>query len=484
MRSTRRDFLQRAGALALGAPGIYGVAGALAARPAYAAGVASALPPEQHVAGRLLLVRDNGIEVVVPPLHHQVVTARLRIEPTRASLRSARAELESALRELEQRYGAAPRGVRVIVAWGLSYFRNYVQSLADATAFPRYLPVDLRASADTASADGSVFALDDAIAFPSDPPGLVLEQNDVVFLFQSDHLEQVSTGAQSLMRRLDGMFELTSIRKGFVGGGFDGSRSLPKRMATAAGVPGAASIPDKAELFLGFTSTQRASLGAGRIANFETIPGLTDQWPNGYFKHGTTMHLSHIYEDLERWYSRFDFSERVHRTFRPSLDVKPGTLTVPEDPRDVESLTRLVQEGSTHAVAGHSASLQPTNRVQRGFVDNYGERVQKGAAILQRADFNTLDNPFFWTAEAALDQYDDKPAAGLHFIAFSPTSDSFARIRLAMDGHYPDGTTLPTWWGGPHQSGEGFNSILRTTHRQNFLVPPRRRRSFPLAERV
>jgi hypothetical protein len=122
--------------------------------------------------------------------------------------------------------------------------------------------------------------------------------------------------------------------------------------------------------------------------------------------------------------------------------------------------------------------------VQRSFVDNYGQRVQKGAAILQRADFNTLDNPFFWTADTVLDGYVDKPAAGLHFIAFSATSDAFARIRLAMDGHYNDGTTLPTWWGGPHQSGEGFNSILTTTHRQNFIVPPRRRRSFPLAERA
>ena len=145
-----------------------------------------------------------------------------------------------------------------------------------------------------ASADGSVFALEDALAFPSDSPGLVLEQNDVVFLFQSDRLDQVSTGLSAFMRRLDGMFELTSIRKGFVGGGFGGGRSLPKRMATAAGVPGAESIPDNAELFLGFTSTQRASLGAGRIANFESIPGLTDQWPNGYFRNGTIMHLSHM----------------------------------------------------------------------------------------------------------------------------------------------------------------------------------------------
>jgi hypothetical protein len=30
--------------------------------------------------------------------------------------------------------------------------------------------------------------------------------------------------------------------------------------------------------------------------------------------------------------------------------------------------------------------------------------------------------------------------------------------------------------------GQGFNAVLRTTHRQNFLVPPRAHRALPLAE--
>ena len=30
--------------------------------------------------------------------------------------------------------------------------------------------------------------------------------------------------------------------------------------------------------------------------------------------------------------------------------------------------------------------------------------------------------------------------------------------------------------------GQGLNSVLTTTHRQNFLVPPRIHRSFPLVE--
>jgi hypothetical protein len=71
------------------------------------------------------------------------------------------------------------------------------------------------------------------------------------------------------------------------------------------------------------------------------------------------------------------------------------------------------------------------------------------------------------------------PAAGLHFVVFNPTSDDFHRNRLAMDGVFPDGTKLRF---RPRAPGQGINSVLHTTHRQNFLVPPRRHRAFPLAE--
>jgi hypothetical protein len=47
-----------------------------------------------------------------------------------------------------------------------------------------------------------------------------------------------------------------------------------------------------------------------------------------------------------------------------------------------------------------------------------------------------------------------------------------------MDGQLPGGTIHL----GPRAREQGFNQILSTTHRQNFLVPPRRHRSFPLAE--
>ena len=50
------------------------------------------------------MVTDNGVEVLVPPLHHQVVTATLRVEETPAALRDARESLENALTGLDGRF--------------------------------------------------------------------------------------------------------------------------------------------------------------------------------------------------------------------------------------------------------------------------------------------------------------------------------------------------------------------------------------------
>jgi hypothetical protein len=128
---------------------------------------------------------------------------------------------------------------------------------------------------------------------------------------------------------------------------------------------------------------------------------------------------------------------------------------------------------------GHSAAIQTTSRLQRDIVGEDATHYPRGTAIPQRADFNTLDNPFAWSSDPKRDQMQDSPAAGVHFVVFNPSSDDFHRNRLAMDGVLPDGTHLPL---PARARGQGFNSILRTTHRQNFLVPPRRHRSFPLAE--
>jgi len=478
---SRRELLQRAGVAALGTAGFYSLVDELAAAPARAAVAAAAALPEQHLLRGQAVIVDNGVRVLVPPLHHQIVTGRLTVARRRPALLDAQRTLAEALRVLERRYRPTPGGLSMTVAWGLPYFRELVPRLRDGRGYPEYLPVDTAASQ---AAGEPVPAVLDAIRFASDPQGLRLEENHVCFKFQSDSLAHVQDGAQSLADALSGMLRITSVRQGFVGGGFDGTRSLPKELATRARIPGAELIPPTAQLFLGFTSSQAAGLGPDRIANFETLPGLTDQWPNGYFRNGTTLHLSHLFEDVERWYTEFGFANRIWRmtdAARAAELVPTGTTTLPVAVRDVESQAEVAQFATDEetGLVGHSASMHPVNRLPRALRDNYGVRRPRGTAILQRVDFNTLDNPFFWSSRPSADRMRDGAAAGLHFAAFSPTSDIFHRMRAAMDGRYADGTVLPM---SPRSTGLGLNSVIEATHRQNYLVPPRRHASFPLAE--
>jgi hypothetical protein len=467
VRLTRKELLGGAAAGALGAAGIYELVDKLVESPPRAR--AGERPVEQHLLAGMKVIVHEGVEVIEPPLHHQVVTAQIVPALDRRGLRDAQRTLEDVLRALEREFDVTPAGLGVTVAWGIPYFRRFVGRLAD-----RHLPIDRRASE---SADRPVSALLPANSFPSDPDDLVLENNEVAFLLRSDHRDHVAEGAQELFATTDGLFGLTTIRKGFQGGGFAGGPGLPKEMALAAGIQGADLIPDGAQLFLGFTSTQRHTQGLSRIANFETI-GLVDVG-EGYFRGGTHMHLSHLFENVEAWYLDFDFRERVDTTFRPGFKAREGAQTLRQAPEDAASREELERDFRRSGAIGHSGSIQPTSRLHMDVVGADGERYAKGTAIPLRADFNTLDNPFFWTAAPDRDGHSEQPEAGLHFISFNPSSDDFRRNRLAMDGVLPDGTRIPV---ENRSRAQGLNAVLRATHRQNFLVPPRSRRSFPLAE--
>ncbi len=467
MRLTRRQLLAggvAAGALTAG--GIYELVDQLTGSPKRSA--AGGPTPEQHLLRGVRIVEDNGVEVVVPPLHHQVVTATVKAAGDKRSLTEAQEALEDVLARLDRQFEVTPAGLGVTVTWGLPYFRRFVPQLAD-----EHIPVDLRATKTTRK---PVRVLLDARRFPSDPPETILEANDVAVLLRSDSLDNIGVGAKALFEELD-VFGVTSIRKGFAGGGFDGGQSLPKRMAVAANVRGSFLIPDHSELFLGFTSTQKAGLGPPKIANLEEL-GFSR---GGYFAQGTHLALSHITENLEAWYVNFAHQERVATVFRPGLKVEENVLTVPQGPKDVSSVERVQRDFGQTKQLGHSAALQTVSRLASTAVGASGAVYGPGTAIPQRADFNTLDNPFFWSADPARDALSDTPAAGVHFVVFNPSSDDFNRGRLAMDGVLPDGTKLPF---APRDRGQGFNSILRTTHRQNFIVPPRRHRSFPLVELI
>ncbi len=277
--------------------------------------------------------------------------------------------------------------------------------------------------------------------FPSDPGSLVLEQNDICFVFSSDSLQRIAAESKALFASLDGLLKLTSIRKGFVGGGFGGKTSIPKAMATKEHIPGSALIPYNAQLFLGFTSTQRSALGPDRIANFETLPGFTDQWPNGYFRYGTTMHLSHLYEDVDVWYGTNLFQTRVW---------------LATDRRTLGELARRVGDDAVggslrraDGAAGPAVRDRPRQRARRAQrVDATGQPIAVRVARQLRGPSHQGNRdraarrlqharqPVLLDVAAVGRPSAQRTAAGLHFLAFTPTTDFFRRMRLAMDGRY------------------------------------------------
>ena len=109
---------------------------------------------------------------------------------------------------------ATPAGLGMTVGWGARTSVNFSRDCATAT-LPAYLPVDLQASKRGLEASRGATRRD---PLPERSRSTRLEQNEVCVLFRSDR-STTSRGGASVFDSLGGMLEVTSIRKGFVGGG-------------------------------------------------------------------------------------------------------------------------------------------------------------------------------------------------------------------------------------------------------------------------
>src|SRR5262245_32495279 len=107
MRLTRRQVVGAAAASVVGAAGIYELLDRLTEKPRRPA-LTGPRPKEQHVLDGIEVIVDEGVEVLAPPLHHRVVTARLAVDQTPAVLRDARRALERTLAALDAEYPVTP----------------------------------------------------------------------------------------------------------------------------------------------------------------------------------------------------------------------------------------------------------------------------------------------------------------------------------------------------------------------------------------
>jgi hypothetical protein len=391
---------------------------------------------------------DSAIAVIVPPMWNLVITASLTRAPT---LRDQQ-RLQSALRAVEQAYPYSPAGVFALVAYGLPYFRTYIR--------PDLVTAHLPRMAD----DGVTPVLLDAVRFTSDPATTTLEANEVVFHLRSDILGNLHDVQHALFNRsgtlagqrtvdadIADLFHVTSVRTGFVGAG------LPGQMAQQSGLAVAAQIPDDAPLFMGFTSTQQPGQAKEVTVSFDgrrdpLLPPLTTAHPGDYFAGGTSLHISHMFEDLTQWYA-LSYEERVARMFFLNAATAPGRITL--QTLWLNPNTTATDAEQRHII-GHNEAVQQ------------GSRSPEGQALQLRVDFNTMD---------AMDAMDaDAPTPGLHFLAFTPGSRIFHQSRRSMDA-----SDLARSH-GIDAHANGINAFLHVTRRQNFLAPPRSHRAFPLLE--
>jgi hypothetical protein len=225
-------------------------------------------------------------------------------------------------------------------------------------------------------------------------------------------------------------------------------------MAQQAGLAVASKIPEAAPLFMGFTSTQQLGQAREEAVSFEgkrdpLLLPLTSAKPGDYFAGGTTMHLSHLREDLDKWYA-LSYDERLARMFHPGASTAPDRVTVATSWLNPNPAEFHAQQTST---MGHNEAIQR------------GSRSEEGQALQLRADFNTMDS---------LDAADAGP--GVHFLAFTAGSQIFHRGRTAMDATSVEETY------GLAPTANGINAFIHATRRQNFLVPSRAHRAFPLLE--
>jgi hypothetical protein len=485
---TRRGALKGAAALAT-ALGTLELTGKLSFIPnragatgAHDAVEAAALPDIQFDIGSFIAPAQSldGVLMQMPPVHTVFLTARLRRRPTR----SDQAELSRALNTLEANYPFAAGGVITFVSYGLPYFRRLPSSLVTA-AIPR-----LRANTNR-------FALEEAVPSPTDVsrqnPGIAklrfnvpvrIENNDVVFTLRGDNQSFVQDAVSWLggSNRLAGRRIASPAFRGLLT--FTSSRAmftqlgLPRIVAGQANLPFQRFIHPQTPMWMGFADQHVDGSGPASICTFVGNPSsrLTTARAGDYFDNGGIQHLSHVILDMEQFFDMDEngvpgedavFTERVQYMFH-SPAVSPGNadqLTDSGGPAFLPNEFKGVNYARTTAQGigvednerriGHLSTLQRSSR------------AADGTPIHVRMDgpgFDSMDVP------------GGRQVPKLQFTVFVPTADFFTTMRrnqasLDLQEEFEI-----------EEEENGLERFLTATRRQNFLVPPRRHRAFPLVE--
>lgn len=478
---TRRSLLQRAAGLGLAASTL-GALELLATLPAQSpAATRSALPEVQFQIEKRLPrpVRSEGVAARFSPVYTLFATIALARTPTAAD----QATLTQALAQVEATYPFSPSGVFAVVAYGIPYFERLPGGMAGALTgehMPRLL------------AEPERFVLEEAVPGPTDVspanPGITkrrfnipvqIEANDMLVTLRSDSTEVIEdvlawlTEASTTLAGqaiggsgLGELLEVTSRRLMFL------EQGLPRTIAGAEGLPYAEMVNPASPMWMGFVSQQIEGSGPPAIVTFlgDVSAKLTTARHRDYFDHGSIQHLSHVIQDLEQFYERPD--ETYTRRAAEMFSADPVPRAANSDP--------YTNGGGPAFIPNVFAGTQQAEREAEGASNFDGQPHIAHTTALQRSSRAPDGTPMHIRADGpgfdALDVPDGSPQPKLHFSIFVPTASFFATMRRSQAS-----LDLAQRYNVP-AANLGLERFLTATRRQNFLVPPRRHRAFPLVE--
>ena len=454
--------------------------------------------------------------------------AKLTRTPTKAD----QVTLANALNTIEASYPASPSGLLIgSVSYGVPYFNRLPHALVNAN-MPTTVPFNGIA--------GGRPALVEATPMPTDVVGglvggpnaiipnvkkdrfnvnVVIENNDVLFQFRSDSTVNLAAvplwlmGSNNLNGKgvpspnFNGLFNFQQTRLQFVQPG------LPRTMANQYGFEFAPRINPSSSMAMGFVDQQVNASGPPAICTFvgNSSAKLTNAQPGSYFDNGSIAHFSHDIEDLFQFYAtpnqdpnRPDgepFTERVQYMFRSNqLGTTNGIPAAGNTDQFTNGggpafLNNVFQgTGSAAAAAQDSGGLfAPGNQTinatftgtgRVGHIDGLQRfsRAPDGTPLHIRNDgpgLDGMDVPAFrsFQTNVGVNYQAGSAMFKLQFLMFVPTADLFAAMRTGAAAQ-----DLQHQFLADQDDDNGLERFITATRRQNFLVPPRRHRAFPLLE--
>ncbi|HEX4725056.1 MAG TPA: hypothetical protein VH333_21260 [Pseudonocardiaceae bacterium] len=474
----------------------------------------------------------GNIQAQFGPVFTYIVPATLNRAPTRNDQRV----LGDALTTIEEFYDFSPAGVMSIVSYGMPYF-NLLPGGINGSLVQAHMP-QLRTGHNP---DGTTNAFAEAVAMPTDVVNglvggrgapvpnvtkdrfnvnVVIERNHMLFQMRSDSVANLNdtlawlkgsnklNGSSVASPAWAGLVNFQTTRVQFV------QRGMPRQLANSNNFEYAARINPDSPMWMGFLDQQTNAAGPAAICTFagNSSAQFTNANVGDYFGLGGVLHLSHDIEDLFQFYalpnqdSRHpdgeDAPERIMYMFRANQEGSSSGLPTPFNATDpftdggCPAFVPNTFQGANDAMLGAQdagglfKSTDPAGKQQTESFTGLGRighnaglqrnsRAADGTPIHIRMDgpgMSNLDVPAFTTFPGGSSVAAGSVQPKLEFIVFMPTAESFRQMRTGVAAQ-----DLQVQF-KVDPDDNGLERFITATRRQNYLVPPRPVRAFPLTE--